>query len=119
MYDNVNFQSCYRISGTLRTLSPLHIGSGIPGIRGVKKTDKDGKEIDGKEIDVEEIDGKEIDVEVSLVCTNAENLPFIPGSTLKGVISSWLKERNLTSPEFHSVFGQIDSFGNPVQGGKA
>lgn len=59
----------YRITGTLTTVSPLHIGTGEarPLPRAEDKT-----------------------VEVSTIITDHRGKPMIPGSTLRGVLRNWL-----------------------------
>lgn len=102
----LEFQPRYRVSGTLRTLSPLHVGSGESSLlRGVSKTSPSGVSAP---------------VEVNTVCTSKPGNPYIPGSTIKGAISAWLIRRGLRpGPAANSVFGQVDADNNPVRGGKA
>ncbi|MDD4651302.1 MAG: RAMP superfamily CRISPR-associated protein [Methanothrix sp.] len=63
------FLNRYRITGTLTTASPLHIGTG------------DSRSMPRDEGEV---------VEVSTIITDHRNKPLIPGSTLRGVLRNWL-----------------------------
>ncbi len=69
----------YRITGTLQTVSPLHIGTGeavqdrIPQIT---RSQRQG--------------GAQKTVEVSTVIKDINNKPYLPGSALKGVVRHWL-----------------------------
>lgn len=59
----------YRITGTLTTIAPLHIGTGES--RPMPRAEGDA-------------------VEVSTIITDHRGKPLIPGSTLRGVLRNWL-----------------------------
>jgi CRISPR/Cas system CSM-associated protein Csm3 (group 7 of RAMP superfamily) len=63
------FINRYRISGTLTTVSPLHIGTGES--RSLPRAEGET-------------------VEVSTIITDHNGKPLIPGSTLRGVLRNWL-----------------------------
>ena len=73
------FQNRYRITGTLITASPLHIGTGEGSI-GVYSTQEQAR--------LREELGKV--PEVSTVIKDHQGKPMIPGSSLRGVIRHWL-----------------------------
>jgi len=61
------FQNRYRITGTLTTASPLHIGTGE-----------------------ERLLNADSNIHVSTIITDCQGKPLIPGSTLRGVLRNWL-----------------------------
>lgn len=63
------FLNRYRITGTLTTVAPLHIGTGES--RQMPRIESDA-------------------VEVSTIVTDHRGKPLIPGSTLRGVLRNWL-----------------------------
>lgn len=69
-----DFQNRYKIVGTLTTLSPLHIGDG--------EMDKNQERLSGKD-DVPEF---------QTVARDVGGHAYIPGSTLKGCLRSWLSQ---------------------------
>jgi len=69
------FINRYRITGSLTTKSPLHIGSGIP-----RKPEKWEKELIGSD---------ELN-QISDVVRDFNNKPYLPGSSLKGVLRMYL-----------------------------
>ncbi|MEW5985002.1 MAG: RAMP superfamily CRISPR-associated protein [Chloroflexota bacterium] len=69
------FQNRYRITGKLKTLSPLHIGTGVED----DKRLPDHKPVKG--------DKKP---SVAMVMKDTQGKPIIPGSALKGVLRHWL-----------------------------
>ena len=99
------FQEQWEISGHLRTVTPLHIGSGgtvtRPGL-----TAPDGP------------------VDINAVVTDYTGKPYLPGSTLKGALRAWL-EKQLNDegrPCLVQLFGQEKETGeekNNNHGGKA
>lgn len=66
------FKNRVRIEGVLTTKSPLHIGSGIEEPREGLKNDKNE------------------DIKISEIAKDFSKKPFIPGSTLRGNLRSWL-----------------------------
>jgi len=73
------FQNRYRITGKLKTLSPLHVGTGEEDENRIPKIQRSKRQ--GK---------AETPVNVSTVIKDARSKPVIPGSALKGVIRHWL-----------------------------
>ncbi|MBN1145607.1 MAG: hypothetical protein JXA78_00015 [Anaerolineales bacterium] len=73
------FLNRYRITGTLKTVSPLHVGTG-------EETEAVYSESEVKKI--QERLGKV--PSVATVMKDANGKPLIPGSTLKGVMRHWL-----------------------------
>lgn len=69
----------YRITGKLRTISPLHIGTGEEDPERIPKIQRSKKKKDS-----------EIAVRTSTVMKDARGKPVIPGSALKGVMRHWL-----------------------------
>ncbi|MCP4164947.1 MAG: hypothetical protein GY759_03515 [Chloroflexi bacterium] len=74
------FTNRYRITGTLKTLSPLHVGTGEANTLDVYTTDE------LKEFEKNKIKAPE----VSRIMTDHVQKPLIPGSTLRGVMRHWL-----------------------------
>lgn len=66
------FKNRCRLEGVLTTKSPLHIGSGIEEPRKGLKNDKNE------------------DIKISEIAKDFSKKPFIPGSTLRGNLRSWL-----------------------------
>lgn len=80
------FLNRYRITGTLTTVAPLHIGTGesrfIRDLTEDKKREREKQKADGKKV--------EPIPEVSTIITDHQGKPLIPGSTLRGVLRNWL-----------------------------
>ncbi len=74
MSDASRFENRWRIEGTLRVVSPLHIGSGHP--------------CDGP---INPETGKPI--EVNALARDHRDKPYVPASTLKGNLRAWLTRR--------------------------
>lgn len=74
------FSNRYRITGTLTTVSPLHIGTGDE--RQMEFSNEDQKEKTIKKV------GKI--PKISTIITDHRGKPLIPGSTLRGVMRNWL-----------------------------
>lgn len=70
-----SFQNRYRLKGTLTTKTPLHVGNGEEVTRPGLRNDKTGEL-----------------VKVSSITTDYQDHPYIPGSTIKGVLRSYLLE---------------------------
>lgn len=73
------FENRYRLIGELISLSPTHVGTGE--VREEAQTEK--KKTGDKTSDEK--------VEISLVATDVNNKPYIPGSALRGVIRHYLR----------------------------
>jgi CRISPR/Cas system CSM-associated protein Csm3 (group 7 of RAMP superfamily) len=71
------FLNRYRIEGVLTTTAPLHLGNGYNAPEERKHP-------------MVEKDGKEKPAEVNAVATDWEGRPVVPGSSLKGVLRSFL-----------------------------
>jgi len=98
----MSFQTRWRITGTLTTLTPLHIGSGT-------STDVH-----------EKLKVEEEAVKVTAIAIDGRGKPYIPGSTLKGNLRAWLQTRTTCSGLLNNVFGNGDEEkGIESQGGKA
>lgn len=89
----------WRITGRLRTDSPLHIGNGDTakiGSRGGQRPEAEG-----------------VDPEYATIFVDHETKPLIPATSLKGALCAWAK-RNLDKPELklaQSAFGGMSSAG--------
>jgi CRISPR/Cas system CSM-associated protein Csm3 (group 7 of RAMP superfamily) len=91
----VPFKSRWSIEGTLVTQTPLHIGGGEVDKRGVW-------------------DGRGMrEIEVATLAMDHRSRPYLPGSSLKGVVRAWLKGRGLGADLVGDLFGSI------AAGGKA
>lgn len=86
------------LTGELTTTTPLHIGSGDTTTRPQLIRPRDSQQTDA--------------VEVSAVVTDCTGHAYVPGSTLKGTVKSWLTRR--VRPGAAS-----EVFGSPDTGGKA
>jgi CRISPR-associated RAMP protein (TIGR02581 family) len=69
----------YRITGTLKTISPLHIGTGEEDENRIPKITRSQRP--GR---------AQTSVNVSTVIKDVNNRPYLPGSALKGVVRHWL-----------------------------
>ncbi len=78
----------WEIIAVLKTESFLHIG--------------DGSSISKK---VQDSQGKEREVEVNSIITDKDDLPIIPGSTLKGRLRNYLKKNLIDIQLLEKVFG--------------
>ncbi|MCI5132266.1 MAG: hypothetical protein D3904_12285, partial [Candidatus Electrothrix sp. EH2] len=87
----------WQITARLKTSTSLHIGSS-EYIHHPDVTDKDGKLAD-----------------INSVVMGKDDLPIIPGSTLKGKLRQWLVEREADPALLESVFGKESPQGG-VQG---
>lgn len=98
----MSFQTRWRITGTLTTLTSLHIGSGT-------STDVH------KKLKVEDQA-----VKVTAIALDGQNKPYIPGSTLKGNLRAWLQTRVEDTSLLDNVFGSgVEEDQEKSQGGKA
>ena len=78
------FQNRYRFSGTLTTCSPLHIGSGEES-----ESLYSNDEIERMKLEIKEKKLKKIPA-VSTIVRDSEGKPYIPGSSVRGVVRHWL-----------------------------
>ena len=97
----MTFTPRWRIEGTLTTDSPLRIGSGETMPDRIKK-DREGRE-----------------VEVLTCVTDCNDAAYIPGSTLKGNLRSWLKGRLMVAETLDGIFGRGAKGEDLGEGGKA
>lgn len=98
------FDNRWMIEGELTTTAPLHIGNGET-IERLLKEDKDT--------------GKKEPVKVNAVITDHAGKPFIPGSTLKGNLRSWM-EGSFDAAILKKLFGTKKVEKNEdVKGGRA
>jgi CRISPR/Cas system CSM-associated protein Csm3 (group 7 of RAMP superfamily) len=74
------FSNRYRITGTLTTVSPLHIGTG----------DERQMEFHSEEEKKKIIEKAGKVPSISTIITDHRGKPLIPGSTLRGVLRNWL-----------------------------
>lgn len=74
------FSNRYRITGTLTTVSPLHIGTG----------DERPMEFRSEEEKKKTIEKAGKIPSISTIITDHRGKPLIPGSTLRGVLRNWL-----------------------------
>ncbi len=97
----------WRITGVLKTDTPLHIGDGgeidTPGLT-YKDQDSSGNEVTKQ-------------VCVASVAKDIDGKPYIPGSTLKGNLRAWL-ERNARPNIVEALLGSRDSGKEDAVGGK-
>ncbi|MBI1763955.1 MAG: hypothetical protein HYR56_21225 [Acidobacteria bacterium] len=102
----MSFLNRWMIVGRLTTQAPLHIGNGSETAR----PDFVNEKTQGK-------------IEINAVGTDCNERPYIPGSSLKGVLRSHAKKTQLLTSE--QLFGsedpeKKDAAGNPIAvGGKA
>jgi CRISPR/Cas system CSM-associated protein Csm3 (group 7 of RAMP superfamily) len=96
------FKNRWLISGTLKTKSPLHIGDGFSAELHTRSQQAD-KTKDDPEHDVQ------------TVCVDCCKKPYIPGSSLRGVLRSVV---NMEDPASLEVFGSPDPEAKEAKGGK-
>jgi CRISPR/Cas system CSM-associated protein Csm3 (group 7 of RAMP superfamily) len=102
----MSFQTRWCITGTLTTVTPLHIGSGTTTNEHEKLRVEDEKGERG--------------IDVTAIALDGQGKPYIPGSTLKGNLRAWLQTRTKCSSLLNNVFGSGDEEkGIESQGGKA
>jgi CRISPR/Cas system CSM-associated protein Csm3 (group 7 of RAMP superfamily) len=80
----------WQLTGTLTTLSPLHIGDGerLPlGTRGVVGDARDGK------------------AEFATVFTRSDGKPIIPGTSIKGALHAWAQRHKHNEHWVSRIFG--------------
>lgn len=100
MSDATRFENRWRIEGTLRVVSPLHIGSGHTCDGPINpETDKP--------------------IEVNALARDHEDKPYVPASTLKGNLRAWLARRLPgTRAEVEQLFGSLDAGAENATGSK-
>ncbi len=80
-----------RFTGTLTTLSPLHIGTGITSKSRVSRVPKGaGKDAPADRKEPAKEAPKDTRPEVALVMKDFDSKPLLPGSSLRGVMRHWL-----------------------------
>ncbi|NOY54351.1 MAG: hypothetical protein GXP58_12180 [Deltaproteobacteria bacterium] len=100
----MSFPVRWKITGTLTTDSPLHIGDG-------DTTERDA-------LTKENENGKKEKIDISSVITDYEDRACIPGSTLKGDLRAWLKRR-WANGKLDELLGSEDTKKKDAVGGKA
>ncbi len=98
----LNGEKRWQINVILETSTPLHIGC-------------------GEFCEHEDLVNNESHVDVNACIKGKNNLPIIPGSTIKGKFYEWLKTRNVESNHLQNLFGKGHDRGSGDQGrgGKA
>lgn len=97
------FNPRWKITAQLRTNSPLHIGNGETT----------------KHSDLKNEQGKAI--EINACIKDARQLPYIPGTTLKGKLLAWLKLRiqDEQQQDLNALFGEDSDNEQSGRGGRA
>ena len=90
----------WRIEGYLTTKSPLHVGSGFV------TTHPDLG------------DGNDL-IEITAVQTDVNGCAYIPGTSIKGTIRSWLDNGGVNPAIIEQLFGSEDMNKRDAVGGKA
>ncbi len=85
----MTFPTRWCLTGTLTTRTSLHIGAGTTTAHPDLKNDKDGKP-----------------VKIAAIVRDYQDQPYIPASTLKGNLRTWLKDRVTDTTQLDSVFGR-------------
>lgn len=96
----MSFKNRWRIEGTLKTRTPLHIGSGDP-----TECDKILDEEKGKKADI------------SAVAIDYEKRPYLPGATLKGNLRAYLRSSGQDKTVIDNLFGSEDPKAEDSRGG--
>lgn len=89
------------IVAEVRTASPLHIGDGRSTTRPGTLTAEEGQP-----------------VEINSVMTDVSGKAYIPGSSLKGAIRSWLEQAGVAWPVLEGALGRRDADPGDALGGK-
>lgn len=71
-----SFLNRYRITGTLKTISHLHVGDGLMDSNQTRLPPKEGDDVP----------------KFSTVMTDYNNRAYLPGTTIKGNVRSWLEQ---------------------------
>lgn len=93
--ETYRFQNRYRITARLRTLSPLHVGDGDDALLSDRSCLKGAADEKGR---------------YSTFAMGVRG-PVIPGTTLKGVLRSWLRAKGAPEKLVSRVFGERASGG--------
>lgn len=101
--DRYPFRDRCRIQGTLRTVSPLHIGDGDQIHEALRRNPA---------LQLTE-NQREEGPYIATVARDVDGHPCIPGSSLKGSMHAWL-ERRLGGDELSALFG-AESNGGPAE----
>ncbi len=96
----MSFHKRWQIEGVLTTMTPLHIGCG-------ETTKRTG------------LGSKEQPALIQAITTDAAGNPYIPGTTFKGNIRSWLTECGADPVLVKAIFGFGDEQTKEGQGGRA
>lgn len=96
------FKNRWRIQGTLTTKTPLHVGNGDVTTR-TKLVEESTKK----------------PIEISAVATDHQGRAYIPATTLKGNLRSWLGQQKVPWERITTVFGSEDPSVEDAVGGKA
>jgi CRISPR/Cas system CSM-associated protein Csm3 (group 7 of RAMP superfamily) len=97
------FRNRWRISGTLSTTTPLHVGSGETIMRDALVDDSNAP----------------VPVDIAAVATDHRQRAYIPGTTLKGNLRAWLNMHGISSSAIDAVFGSAEPSTPHAMGGKA
>jgi CRISPR/Cas system CSM-associated protein Csm3 (group 7 of RAMP superfamily) len=89
------FSEFLEIKGTIEVLSPLHVGSGRDELMvSISETKKDQ-------------DGNPIVPTVASVETDANGMPYLPGSGIKGALKNFALNAGADSEAISALFGEI------------
>ena len=100
----MRFSNRWRIEGLLITKTPCHIGNGNTTTHDNLLKDKDKP------------DDK---VDITAVARDVDGLSYIPGTSIKGNIRSWFRNRGCNDPITEELFGSEEVDGENAVGGKA
>ncbi len=100
------FVNRYRFTGTLKTCSPLHVGSGKSSSSDNQKQTDNSTQAKEKKGEVKKTP------EVSTIIKDFKGRPLIPGSTLRGVMRSWLF--GILQAGFGDEWAHIRSYTTPA-----
>ena len=84
------FQNRYKITGTLETISPLHIGNGDRQ-ENEDRLHRVVKDDEKKEKIKKRLKKEDLSLKYSTVMIDAKQSAYIPGTTLKGNLRAWLE----------------------------
>jgi hypothetical protein len=111
MSDHPSPRVIYDVTATLEALTPLHVGSG--GFRKVATVE--GKPTEGQAVEGPAEAATDQRPEVAAIVRDAEEAPFLPSTTIKGLLRRLGKEHQ--SVDVERLFGaiKVDGNGNPGQ----
>ena len=105
----MSFEQRWMIEGRLTTATPLRIGNGeITQYEGLRKPKEEGQ-TEGEKIDISALVMRKTDED--------KGEPYIPGSTIKGVLRAFARSCNL--PSIENLFGSENTKSPKSVGGKA